>query len=64
MFETLTMKQARQFRNYTQAYMAEQLGISRSTYMIFEKDPRKMTVGLFLQFAGLVEIPAEKLKMQ
>ena len=48
-----TIKQARSYAGFTQAEMAEKLGIHRSTYMKIENDPSIATLG---QIARISEI--------
>lgn len=41
----MSLEDARNSAQVTQAYMAEQLGVSRQTYAALERDPEKITIG-------------------
>ena len=41
----MSLEDARNSAQVTQAYMAEQLGVSRPTYAALERDPEKITIG-------------------
>ena len=48
-----TLREARESAAFTQQYMADELGISRPTYIAIENDPAKATV---LQARRICEI--------
>ena len=41
----MSLEDARNSAQVTQAYMAEQLGVSRQTYAALERDPEKIMIG-------------------
>ncbi len=50
-----TIKQLRELRDYTQAYMAEELGISVSGYGKIERDETDITLSRLQQIANVLE---------
>lgn len=46
----------RELRNYTQAYMAEQLSVTQRTYSSFENDEGKLTIGRLSLIASILEV--------
>lgn len=53
------IKKYRESKNYTQAYMAESLGISQNTYSKIESGGIKLTVDRLNKIASVLEIPVE-----
>ncbi|WP_125116465.1 helix-turn-helix transcriptional regulator [Agathobaculum sp. Marseille-P7918] len=51
-----TVKQARVLRDFTQAEMAEKMGISRGTYRKIEDNPESATVKQAKQIADITQI--------
>lgn len=51
-----TVKQARVLRDFTQAEMAEKMGISRGTYQKIEDNPESATVKQAKQIADITQI--------
>ncbi|MCT4583123.1 MAG: helix-turn-helix domain-containing protein [Flavobacteriales bacterium] len=50
-----TIKQLRELRDYTQAYMAKELGISVSGYGKIERDETDITLSRLQQIANVLE---------
>ena len=50
----VTIEEARNTAGVTQAYMAEQMGISRQTYATLEKTPDKMTIAQAKRICGIL----------
>ncbi len=55
------IKKIREYKNFTQEHMAEQLGISQSTYSRFEKDDSDLTISQIHQIAELLDVKVEDL---
>ena len=55
----MTVRQARNFAGVTQAEMAKQLKIHRSTYIKLEKDPGKMTIEQAQAISQVTGIPVD-----
>jgi transcriptional regulator with XRE-family HTH domain len=47
----------REFRNYSQEYIAEKLGITQHTYSRIENNQTKLTTGRLEQLAAILSIP-------
>lgn len=56
-----SVPEARRFRNLSQESVANSLGISRSTYVLLEKNPEKMTIERAKKFSDVVNIPMENI---
>ncbi|QHT61733.1 helix-turn-helix transcriptional regulator [Paenibacillus lycopersici] len=52
---TLTVKQARQLKGWTQKRVAAELGVHRQTFSKWESNPDEMPVGKAKQFSKLVD---------
>lgn len=52
-----TVEQARLYKGYSQAKMSKALGISQSSYYLYETGKRIMRVDVAKHFSKLVEIP-------
>lgn len=50
----VTIEEARCNAGVTQAYMAEQMGVSRQTYAALEKAPDKMTIAQAKRICGIL----------
>lgn len=57
----LTVKQARRMAEKTQAEMAKELGIDRSTYIKLEKDPDRATVSQAKKISQVTGVPVGSL---
>lgn len=57
----MTVRQARQFAGFTQAKMAETMGVSRHTWMKIERCPDNMTIDMSARFCRAVNIPADSI---
>ncbi len=55
------IKHYRELRNYTQAYVASELGISQSAYSRIEENPDKCTLSRLKQIAVILKITEEQL---
>lgn len=53
---SISVKQARTRREYSQKEIAEKLKIHRQTYIIWEKTPDKMSVGKAKEFCSIVNL--------
>ena len=53
------IKRYRELRNFTQAYMAEELNISQNAYSKIETGNVKLTVERLQKIAELLDVPAE-----
>ena len=60
----LTLRQARTGVELSQEEMAERLGVSTVTYNSYEKDPKKMKVGMLVQFSKVTGIDLSMLKLE
>lgn len=56
-----TIKQARSYAGFTQAEMAEKLGIHRSTYMKIEKDPSIATLGQISRISEITGVTIDQI---
>lgn len=56
-----SVPEARRMRGLTQEHMAKALGISRSKYILLEKNPEKMPIGKAKLFCSVVDIPIESI---
>ena len=56
-----TIKNIRELRNYTQAYVAEQLGISVSGYGKIERDETDITLSRLKQIAQILDTQMEQI---
>lgn len=56
-----SVPEARRFRNLSQESVAKSLGISRSAYILLERNPEKMTIERAKKFADVVNIPMENI---
>lgn len=54
------IKNIREYRNYTQSHMAEQLGIKQNTYSLWERG-EGLTSERVEQIARVLDVPAEEL---
>ena len=55
------LRHAREFKNYSQEYMAEQLGVTQSTYSRWEKGEVMPKLDMLEQAAAVLELPAQAL---
>ncbi|TAF30912.1 MAG: XRE family transcriptional regulator [Cytophagales bacterium] len=53
---TQKIKIIRELKNYTQDYMAEQLGVSQNTYSRMENGQIKITIDRFQDIANILEV--------
>lgn len=56
-----TIKQARSYAGFTQAEMAEKLGIHRSTYMKIENDPSIATLGQISRISEITGVTIDQI---
>lgn len=56
-----TVRQARTYRDLTQDEIAERLGISKCTYLKYEKHPEQMRGEMMVRFAEVVGFPLEQI---
>lgn len=56
-----TIRQARTYRGYTQGEMAQKLGVTKVTYINYEKGRTKMKVDRAAKFAQIVDLPRDKI---
>ncbi|UUG68566.1 helix-turn-helix domain protein [Halomonas phage YPHTV-1] len=54
-----TLKQARLFKDLSQAEVAEKLGVHRHTYMKWEKHPDEMPLGKAKEFCRITNLPVD-----
>lgn len=59
----MTLRQLRRVRDITQAQMAENLGITPSTYAAWEKCPAKVKTGKLLQVLQILDCSICDLKI-
>lgn len=55
------IKRIREFKNYTQEYMAEKLGVGQSTYARFEKDDSDLTISRLKKISEVLDVKLEDL---
>lgn len=55
------IKSIRELKNYTQGYMAEELGITQAAYSKIESGQTKLTMNKINDIAQIFEIPVEDL---
>ncbi|HMN07016.1 MAG TPA: helix-turn-helix transcriptional regulator [Flavobacteriales bacterium] len=55
------LRNAREFKNYSQEYMAESLGVSQSTYGRWEKGEVLPKLDMLEKAAGILELPLQAL---
>lgn len=55
------LRNAREFKNYSQEYMAESLGVSQSTYGRWEKGEVLPKLDMLEKAAGILELPLQTL---
>ena len=55
------IRKLRELRNYTQEYMATQLGLSQKAYCNIETNQTKISLDRFAQIAQILAVDAEKL---
>jgi transcriptional regulator with XRE-family HTH domain len=55
----LRIKKIREFRNFTQQYMADQLDISQNAYSKIENGTTKITIDRLEKIANLLNVPLE-----
>ncbi|QQR97065.1 MAG: helix-turn-helix transcriptional regulator [Sphingobacteriales bacterium] len=55
----LRIKKIREFRNFTQQYMADQLDISQNAYSKIENGTTKITIDRLEKIAQLLDVPLE-----
>lgn len=55
------IRKLRELRNYTQEYMATQLGLSQKAYCNIETNQTKISLDRFIQIAQILAVDAEKL---
>jgi len=53
------IKKIREYRNYSQEYMAEKLGISQNTYSNLETGRTELGVERLKEISALLEVPVE-----
>ncbi|TAG22818.1 MAG: XRE family transcriptional regulator [Cytophagia bacterium] len=58
---TQKIKIIRELKNYTQDYMAEQLGVSQNTYSRMENGQIKITIDRFQDIANILEVSIQEL---
>lgn len=54
-----TIAEARAHAGYTQAQMAEKLGVTRRTYMAWETGKREMKTEAFVRFCRIIGISVD-----
>ena len=57
----LRIKRIREFRNYTQQYLADKLDISQNAYSKIENGTTKLTIDRLEQVAKLLDVPVESI---
>ncbi|SEQ22446.1 DNA-binding transcriptional regulator, XRE-family HTH domain [Virgibacillus subterraneus] len=57
----LTLKQARQFSDLSQAEIAGMLGVHRQTYMKWERNPDEMPLGKAKEFSIFTKTPLDNI---
>lgn len=57
----IRIKRAREYRNYTQQYMADQLTLSQNAYSKIESGATKLTIDRLEEIAKILEIPVDSL---
>ena len=55
----LRIKKLREFRNFTQQYLADKLDISQNAYSKIENGTTKLTIDRLEQIAKLLDVPVE-----
>ncbi len=55
------LRHAREFKNYSQEYMAEQLGVTQSTYSRWEKGEVLPKLDVLEKAAAVLELPVQAL---
>lgn len=55
------LKQIREFRNYSQEYLAEKLGISQETYSRIENGTVSLTVNRLILIAEILQVDCSNL---
>lgn len=55
------IKKIREFKNFTQEYMAEKLGISQSQYAKLEKEDSDLTISRIQKIADILDVKFEDL---
>lgn len=58
----VTLKQARVLADKRQCDVANFLGISRSTYIKMEKNPKNISVGMAQRISKYLDIPTDMIK--
>lgn len=53
------IKQIREFKNYTQDYMADKLGLSQNSYSRIETGQTKLDVDRLREISKLLDVPVE-----
>lgn len=57
----LTLRQWRSIKGYSQAEMAEMIGVNINTYRSWERNPENITIGNLKRVAEVLEITVEDL---
>ncbi len=57
----LRIKRIREFRNFTQQYLADKLDISQNAYSKIENGTTKLTIDRLEQLAKLLDVPVESI---
>ena len=57
----LRIKKIREFRNFTQQYLADKLDISQNAYSKIENGTTKLTIDRLEQVANLLDVPIESI---